>query len=95
VQKLAMGLLAVAAVLGMKFYNKSSANKEAKAHLMTVCESDAGCRSAVESHFEACFESAYKMGGRRSSSRLESEQLVSCINSRAGKAYFQFQQASK
>jgi hypothetical protein len=94
-QRLAVGLLVVAVVLGMKFYNKSSANKEVKAHLMTVCESDAGCRSAVEAHFEACFDSAYKMGGRRRSSRLESEQLVSCINSRAGKPYFEHKQASK
>lgn len=94
-QKLAIGLVAIVAVLGMKFYNKSSASTEVKAHLVTLCHGDAGCQSAVDSHFEACFESAYKMGGRRSSSRLESEQLVSCINSRSGKPYFAYQKASK
>jgi hypothetical protein len=95
VQRLAAILVGVAFVLGMKFYNKSSANKEVKAHLMALCEGDAGCQTAVGTHFDGCFESAYKMGGRRSSSRLESEQLVLCINSRAGKPHFAYAQAAK
>jgi hypothetical protein len=82
------GLLGVALLFGLKFFNKSSDSKAVKARLVELCEADTRCLQSVEAHFEACFDSAYKMGGRRKSSHLEAEQLVQCMNARAGRSYF-------
>lgn len=87
-RRLLGAIVSVGLILGLKFYNKSASAHDVKARLVEVCEQDSGCVAAVDKHFEACFEQAYKMGGRRQSSRLESEQLVQCINTRAGEPYF-------
>ena len=84
------GIVVFGAVIGLKFYNKSSASSEVQAHLVKLCSGDAQCEQAVATHFDACFESSYKMGGRRTSSRLEGAELVKCINARSGKPYFSF-----
>lgn len=84
------GLVVFGALIGLKFYNKSSAGQDVRAHLVKLCSADAGCEQAVAVHFEACFESSYKMGGRRTSSRLEGAELVKCINARSGKPYFTY-----
>ena len=81
-------LIGVALVFGLKFYNKNTAAHEVKARLVELCEQDSSCVAAVDQNFDACFEQAYKMGGRRKSSHLESEQLVQCVNGRSRKAYF-------
>ena len=87
-KRLAVGILGVAILFGVKFFNKSSDGKAVKAQLIALCEGDARCTQSVEAHFEACFDSAYKMGGRRRASQLEAGQLAQCLNSRAGKSYF-------
>lgn len=87
-KRVAVGLLGVALLFGMKFFNKSSDSRAVKARLVALCESDARCVQSVEAHFESCFEAAYKLGGRRKSSHLESGELVRCLNSRAGESYF-------
>jgi hypothetical protein len=87
-KKLLVGLISAAALIGMKFYNKASAHNDVKARLVELCEGDNQCVTAVNTHFQGCFDSAYKMGGRRQSSRLDSDALVGCVNSRAGKPYF-------
>jgi hypothetical protein len=89
-KRLATGLVVVVAVLGLKLYNKRSSSQEVKAHLTTLCAGDAACASAVAGHFDACFDAAYKLGGRRRSSHLEGGQLVQCINTRSGKPYFTY-----
>lgn len=81
-------VVSIALILGLKFYNKNAAAHDVKARLVEICEQDSACVTAVDRHLEACFEQAYKMGGRRRSSRLESEQLVQCINTRSGEPYF-------
>jgi hypothetical protein len=86
--RVVMGVLAVALVIGMKFFNKSSDSSEVKAHLVKLCEGDSACVKAVETHFDGCFESSYKMGGRRTAARLEADQLVQCLNRKAGEPYF-------
>jgi hypothetical protein len=83
-------LVAFGAVIGMKFYNKSSSHDDVRSHLVKLCEGNAGCEQAVATHFEACFDAAYHMGGRYQSSRLESAKLVQCINSKAGRSYFTY-----
>jgi hypothetical protein len=82
-------LVAVVAVFGMKFYNKSSSAKEVRTHFDSLCD-DAQCKQALAAHFDACFDSAYKMGGRRKSATLEAGQLVQCLNAKAGKEYFSY-----
>ena len=86
--RVAVAVLGIAIIVGLKFYNKSSDGKAVKAQLLEVCEGDAKCVQSVQAHFDACFESAYKMGGRRRASHLEAEQLVQCLNTRAGQPYF-------
>ena len=82
-------LVAVVAVFGMKFYNKSSSANEVRTHLESLCD-DAQCKQAVATHFESCFDAAYKMGGHRRSSSLEAGQLIQCINTKAGQEYFSY-----
>ena len=83
-----VAVLGVCAVLGMKFYNRSASASDVKAQLVSVCAGDAGCVRTVETHFDSCFESAYKMGGRRRASRLDAEQLAQCLNSKGKQPYF-------
>jgi len=87
-KRVVIGLVAGIVALGMKFYNKSADAQDVKSHLVSVCADDARCVKAVEENFEACFESAYKLGGRRQAAYLESDQLVSCLNSRSGQPFF-------
>jgi hypothetical protein len=87
-KRLLVGLVVVAGVFGMKFYNKSSDHDEVRARLVELCAGDERCLGSVETHFEGCFESSYKLGGRRQSAHLDADGFVSCMNSRAGKPYF-------
>jgi hypothetical protein len=88
-KRLLIGVVTVAALLGMKFYNKASAHDKVRARLVELCEGEAQCLAAVETHFDSCFEQSYKMGGRHRSASLNFDAFVSCMNSRAGKPYFQ------
>jgi len=87
-KRLAGTLVAVVAVLGMKFYNKASAHDDVKARLVELCEGDVECKAAVDTHYDTCFGSSYKMGGRRTSSRLDLDALVKCVNEKSGEPYF-------
>jgi hypothetical protein len=87
-KRVMIGLLGVALLLGVKFFNKSSDSRSVKAHVLELCEGDKRCLQSVQAHFDACFDSSYKMGGRRRASHLETGALVQCLNSRAGQSYF-------
>lgn len=86
--KLAGALVAVIAIVGMKFYNKASAHDDVQSRLVELCEGDATCQAAVKTHYDACFDSAYKLGGKNQSSKLDLNTLVKCVNERAGEEYF-------
>jgi hypothetical protein len=83
-------LVGLALMVGFKIYNKSTHAAHVHKHLVSLCEGDKACESAVGTHFGACFETAYKMGGRRTSSSLAGEQLVKCINAKSGTEYFSY-----
>jgi hypothetical protein len=87
-KRLAGALVGVALVFGLKFYNKSTTAHDVKARLVELCEQDSACIASVDQSFDSCFEQSYKMGGRRQSAHLESQQLIQCVNGRSGKAYF-------
>lgn len=87
-KRLAGAVFAVVAILGMKFYGKTSAHDDVKARLVELCEGDADCQSAVAAHYDACFDASYKMGGRRTASKLDVDALVACVNRSAGEPYF-------
>ena len=87
-KRLGAALVGVVVLVGMKFYNKASAHDDVQARLIELCEGDAQCQSAVRTHYDACFDSAYKMGGKNQSSKLDLNTLVKCVNERAGEEYF-------
>ena len=82
-------------LVGMKFYNKASAHDDVQARLIELCEGDAQCQTAVRTHYDACFDSAYNMCGRRSGSKLDVDALVSCVNRKAGEDYFAVDETKK
>lgn len=94
-RRLAGALVAIVAIAGMKFYNKASAHDDVQARLIELCEGDAACQTAVRTHYDACFDSTYKMGGRRQSSQLDAKALVKCVNSKAGEEYFTVNEEAK
>jgi len=94
-KRLAGALVAIVAIVGMKFYNKASAHDNVQAQLIQLCEGDDACQTAVRTHYDACFDSSYKIGGRRQSSKLDLNTLVKCVNSRAGEEYFSVDQEKK
>lgn len=87
-RRLLAGLVAVAAILAMWLYTKSSTRREVRARLVELCAREDGCLAAVRSHYDACFESTFSMGGRRQKSHLDVDALVTCINQKAGEPYF-------
>jgi hypothetical protein len=94
-KRLAWALLGVVAILGMKFYSKASAHDDVKARLVALCATDAECVADVRKHYDACFESSYRIGGRRTESRLDVDDLVRCVNTRSGVPYFAVYQEEK
>jgi hypothetical protein len=94
-KRLAGALVAIVAVVGMKFYNKSSAHDGVQARLIELCEGDAACQTAVRTHYDGCFDASYKIGGRRQSSKLDLNTLVKCVNSRGGEDYFSVDEEKK
>lgn len=84
-KRLAGALIGIVAILGMRFYAKTSAHDNVKARLVALCESDEECLADVKKHFDGCFEASYK--GERSS-RLDLDALVKCVNDRSGVPYF-------
>ena len=86
-KRILFGVLAGVVALGMKFYNKSTDSQEIKAHLVSLCAGDNRCVKSVETNFEPCFDQAYKMGGRRQASHLQSDEFIACMNNR-GASYF-------
>jgi hypothetical protein len=94
-KKLAAALVGVVAILGMKFYNKASAHDDVQGRLVQLCAGDAECVADVAQHYEACFDAAYKMGGRRTSSRLDVNALVQCVNTKSGVPYFSVEPQSE
>lgn len=94
-KRLAGALVAIVAVVGMKFYNKASAHDDVQARLIELCEGDSACQTAVRTHYDSCFDTSYKMGGRRQSSKLDLNTLVKCVNSRAGEEYFSVDEEKK
>ena len=87
-KRLAGALVGVLAIVGMRYYSKASAHDDVKSRLIELCAGDAGCQTAVTTHYEACFDASYKMGAARASSKLDASALVKCINTRAGEDYF-------
>lgn len=75
-------------LLGMKMYNKSDASSDVQEELIEICEMDETCENAVNSHFKKCFEQNYTMGSRRRGGRLDTNNLLGCINSRSGELIF-------
>lgn len=86
--KVGGALLIMGAVLGWKFYQRSASASETKAELERVCAGEASCLEALKTHFDACHDEAFDLGGRRRAGGLNQERLASCINRKAGGELF-------
>jgi hypothetical protein len=86
--RVVFGLLGAGALIGYKFYQRGQSHDEVKAELVKICEEDAACQAAVNAHFDACHEEAFRLGGRRSSAELDTGALTRCINTAAGDDIF-------
>ncbi len=87
-RKVLMGVVVVGLFLGSKLYNKTKTQKEVQELLIFGCDREVACQEAVTNHFEACFKESFRMGGRRTSSKLDYDKLVTCINGKGGADYF-------
>jgi len=74
--------------LGMKMYHKADASSDVQDQLIEICQLDEPCENAVNTHFKKCFEQNYSMGGRRRGGRLDTNNLLGCINSKSGELVF-------
>jgi hypothetical protein len=93
--KIVGGAVVVAAVVGMKMHNKGATEREARETLRNLCAGEAACLEAVETHFDACFESAYSMGSRRRSASFDGQEMVQCINTKSGVEHFGWDPTAK
>jgi hypothetical protein len=85
-QKLArvgIAVLVVGGVIGLKFYNKGSAEAEIKTNMHAWVANSVGYAddpAYAETLFDQChepaFESCYSVGGRRRSARFEDERYI-------------------
>jgi hypothetical protein len=94
-KRLAGALVGVLLIVGMKFYGKASAHDDVRTRLVELCAGDAQCQSAVQTHYDSCFEASYRLGGRHDGSRLDANALVTCVNRKAGEEYFTVDETKK
>jgi hypothetical protein len=94
-KRLAGALIGVAAIVGMRFYAKASAHEDVRARLIELCSGDAQCQTAVQTNYDPCFETAYKLSERRDASKFDANTLVACVNRRSGEEYFTVNEAKK
>jgi hypothetical protein len=89
VGKLVVVGLIVAAFFGYRSYKKGSTRTSTLQKLEQTCQGDAGCMASLSEHFESCFDEHYRLGGRRRRAKgLNEPAMLTCINSRSGKAHF-------
>lgn len=81
-------VIAVAAVAGLKVWNKSQAHAAIKSELVELCDGEGRCVAAVEQHFDECFEEAYDVGSRHRAAELDAWGLADCLNEEAGTPLF-------
>lgn len=94
-RRLLAGLLAVAAIIAMWLYTRSSTHDEVEARLVELCAGEDACLAAVRRHYEACFERTFRMVGRGQASHVDVDALVACINERAGERYFKVERGAR
>lgn len=87
--RLLTGVVLAGALIGFKFYNKSTTLADTRDHLIEVCAGDSECTLAVDAHFDGCFDDSYSMGSRRRGATLDASALVECINIRSGVPHFE------
>lgn len=80
--------IAVGLVVGWKFYSKVSTAAQVRATLQSVCGEDSQCTSAVEKHFQSCFDANYSLGGRRQAGSLNGDKFTDCLREQAGAPVF-------
>ncbi len=59
-----------------------------RTEVVTLCAGDVPCLSAVNAHFETCFNESYSIMGARNQGGLNVAQLANCINTASGTPFF-------
>lgn len=80
--------VAIGLVVGWKFYNKFSTAGTVRDTLLSICAEERQCVSAVEKHFQPCFDAHYSFGGRRQAGYLKGDQFMDCLLEQSGAPYF-------
>ena len=95
-KRLAGALVAVVAILGMKFYNKASAHDDVQARLVELCEGDSAVPDGGAGRTTtraSTRPTRWAAGTSPRSSTLNN--LVKCVNSHAGEEYFTVDEEKK
>ena len=87
-RRFVFALIAGGALFGYKMYNKSESQSHMRADLIKMCEKEKPCISAVNKHFDSCFDGAYSAGTKRKGASFNQNTFLSCFNQRAGTTYF-------
>lgn len=85
-KNIAFGAVAVAVMVGFKFYNKSSAHDDYLKQTLEICGDDNDCQERISQSFEKCYDSSYDLGSKRRAGHLKTQEFVECINRNAGKS---------
>jgi hypothetical protein len=82
---LAIGVFGIFAV----FMAKSDTAKRVKEQLTVSCNRDQDCLAALDQHFDTCFNENFKpRRGRYRGNTLRVAPFNACLNKKAGKDYF-------
>ena len=86
IKRFGLAAIAIAAVIGLKFYNKTNSQLSVKERLVELCATDQSCLTDLDQYYDECFNGNYRMA--RHSSGLQQEGFLNCLNSRSGKQHF-------
>jgi hypothetical protein len=82
--------VAIAVVLGLKFWSKGSDGaevREAAYQRYADLGSPEDIKRVVDRHHDACFDAAYTMGGRRTSSKFDLDKYLRLMDGKVDAAF--------
>jgi phosphomevalonate kinase len=87
-KKIGIGVIVASAFYGWKIYERNTKAEEFKVELISMCNGQNECVTAVNAHAIDCFKEHYKIGSKRRRTGLKGDEFITCINSQAGEEFF-------